>query len=131
MVNYQFLSAKGNELEINAFLTQYNFKLYSNLTYFLNDTANGDMIEQNEHRNMQGLNTNYKFATSWFGLKQLNKVGGGYRGDQIDVQLWHSPDRNRMNNFTYDFIDEQNLNVWFEQEFIFSPSVQNRLGITP
>ena len=44
-----------------------------------------------------------------------------YRGDQIDVQLWHSPNRIRMNNFTSDIVDEQNLNVWFQQEFVFSP----------
>jgi len=128
-VNYRFLSSSGNEFEVNAFFTQYNFKLFSNFTYFLDDTINGDMIEQNEHRTMQGINANYKFLTSWLGLKQINKIGGGYRGDLIDVQLWHSPDRNRMNVFTSDVIDEQNLNAWYQQDLIFSPAIRMVWGI--
>jgi outer membrane receptor protein involved in Fe transport len=129
IVNYKFLSSSGNEFEVNSFLTQYNFKLFSNFTYFLIDTVNGDMIEQNEHRTMQGLNVNYKFTTSWFGLRQINKVGGGYRGDLVDIQLWHSPNRNRMNIFTSDVIDEQNLNFWYQQEFVISPKVRIVWGI--
>lgn len=119
-VSYKFLSSAGNEFEVNSYFSQYNFKLYSNFTYLLMDTVNGDMIEQNEHRTIQGINASYKFATSWFGFLQLNKIGGGYRGDLIDIQLLHSPNRIRMNDFTNDFIDEQNLNSWFQQEFIFS-----------
>ena len=129
IVNYKFLSSNGNEFEVNSFFTQYNFKLFSNFTYFLIDTVNGDMIEQNEHRTMQGLNANYKFTSSWFGFRQLNKIGGGYRGDLIDVQLWHSPNRIRMNDFTNDEIDEQNLNVWFQQEFVFSPKIRMVWGV--
>jgi outer membrane receptor protein involved in Fe transport len=128
-IQYKVLSASGSEFEVNSFFTQYNFKLWSDFSYFLEDTVNGDMIEQNEHRSMQGVNVVGKFATSWFGLKQFNKIGGGYRGDLIDVQLWHSPNRIRMNNFTYDEIDEQNLNCWYQQEFIFSPKVRMVWGV--
>ncbi len=128
-VQYNFLSSNGSEFEIGAYLTQYNFKLFSNFTYFLRDSINGDMIEQNEHRSVQGLNAIYKSASSWFGLKQFNKIGAGYRGDLIDIQLWHSPDRVRMNNFTSDIIDEYNLNCWFQQEFIFSPKFRAVWGL--
>jgi len=128
-VNYNFLSSNGSMFEINSYFTQYNFKLYSDFTYFLNDSVNGDMIEQNEHRTIEGVNSTYKFTTSWFGMHQLNKVGGGFRGDQIDVQLWHSPNRVRMNNFTDDIVDEQNLNVWFQQEFVFSPLIRMVWGV--
>ena len=128
-VNYKLLSSRGNEFEINSYFTQYNFKLYSNFTYFLSDTVNGDMIEQNEHRSIQGLNATYKFASNWFGLKQINKIGGGYRGDVIDVQLWHSPNRDRKDVYTNDDIDEQNLNTWFQQEFVLNPKVRIVWGI--
>lgn len=129
IVDYKFLSTSGNEFEVNSFFTQYNFKLFSNFSYFLIDTVNGDMIEQNEHRTMQGLNANYKFSTTWFGFKQINKIGGGFRGDLIDIQLWHSPNRVRMNDFTNDEIDEQSLNCWIQQEFIFSPKVRMVWGV--
>ena len=128
-MEYKFLSSTGNEFEINSFFTQYNYKLYSNFTYFLLDSINGDMIEQNEHRSLQGLNANYKFSSSWLGFRQLNKIGGGYRGDIIDIQLWHSPNRIRMNNFTNDDIDEQNLNCWYQQEFVVSPKFRVVWGL--
>ncbi len=128
-VNYKFLSSSGSEFEVNSYFTQYNFKLYSNFTYFLLDTFNGDMIEQNEHRTIQGVNANYKFATSWFGFRQLNKIGGGYRGDLIDIQLWHAPNRVRMNDFTNDIVDEQNLNCWYQQEFVFSSKFRMVWGL--
>lgn len=128
-VHYKFLSHNGNEFDINSYYSQYNFKLFSNFTYFLVDTLNGDMIEQNEHRSIQGLNATCKFTTSWLGLKQINKLGGGYRGDLIDIQLWHSPNRERMNTFTNDKIDEQNLNAWFQQEFMFSSRLRIVWGI--
>jgi hypothetical protein len=121
IVTYQNRNKPGHEFEINTFFTQYNFDLFSDFTWFLQDTVNGDMVEQVEHRTMQGLNTKYKFATSWFGFRQSNKIGGGYRGDMINVQFWHSPNRIRLKNFTNDIVDEQNLNAWFQQEFVFSP----------
>ena len=129
IVNYKFLSSNGNEFEANSYFTKYNFKLYSNFTYFLVDPINGDMIEQNEHRTMQGVNLNYKFATDWFGLHQLNKFGGGYRGDLIDVQLWHSPNRVRLDNYTNDNVSEQNLNLWYQQEFVFNPKFRMVWGL--
>jgi outer membrane receptor protein involved in Fe transport len=121
-VVYKFLSPKGNELEVNTYYTNYNFKLYSNFTYLLNDPVNGDMIEQNEHRSLQGANLSYKIFSSISGFKQLTRLGGCYRSDLIDVQLWHSPERIRMESFTGDIIDEVNLNVWIQHEITFSPS---------
>jgi outer membrane receptor protein involved in Fe transport len=129
IVGYKFLASDGNEFEVNSFLTQYNFKLYSNFTYFLQDTLNGDMIEQNEHRTLQGINASYKFATTWFGMHQQNKIGGGYRGDNIAVQLWHSPNRIRMNVFTDDVVDQQNLNIWYQQELVVNPIIRVIWGL--
>lgn len=129
IIAYKFLTTGGNEFEVSSYFTRYHFKLFSNFTFFLIDTINGDMIEQNEHRNMQGINANYKFTTSWLGFKQINKIGGGYRGDLIDVQLWHSPNRVRMNNYTSDEVDEQNMNCWYQQEFIFSRGFRMVWGI--
>lgn len=126
---YKFLSANGNMLELNTYFTKYNFKLYSNFTYFLKDPVNGDMIEQNEHRTLQGANLNYKLSSSFLGFKQVTKTGGGYRGDLIDVQLWHSPERIRLENFTSDEIDEININFWIQHEIAFSPSFKIIAGL--
>jgi outer membrane receptor protein involved in Fe transport len=127
--DYKFLSGEGNELEVNTYYTMYNFKLFSNFTYFLNDPVNGDMIEQNEHRTLQGANLSYKIYSSLLGFKQLTRIGGGYRGDLIDVQLWHSPERKRLESFTNDEIDESNLNIWVQHELTFGPSFKIIAGL--
>ncbi len=128
-IAYNFLSNKGNELEVRSFFTNYNFKLFSDFTYFLIDSVNGDMIEQTEHRTVQGLNADYKFGSEFFGLKFFNKTGAGFRDDDIDVQLWHSPNRIRMNVFTNDIISENNLFAWLEQEVVLSSRTRIFWGI--
>ena len=44
-------------IKANAFYSKYNFDLYSNFTFFLEDPINGDQIHQKENRDIFGLNT--------------------------------------------------------------------------
>ena len=126
---YNFRSDSGNEFEIHSFLSNYNFKLFTNFTFYLVDQVNGDMIEQTEHRSIRGVNLTYKFTSELLGIKVSNKISSGFRGDDIAVQLWHSPARVRMNVFTNDVVDEQNFFTWAEQEYLFSPKVRMVWGI--
>ena len=126
---YIFHSDPGNEFEIHSFLSNYNFKLFTNFTFYLVDPVNGDMIEQIEHRSIKGINSIYKFTSELLGIKVSNKISCGFRSDDIAVQLWHSPARVRMNVFTNDVVDEQNFFTWAEQEYLFSPKVRMVWGI--
>ncbi len=49
-VDYHFMEGSEHDFQLQVFLTQYDFRLYSNFTFRLNDSINGDMIEQNDHR---------------------------------------------------------------------------------
>jgi len=126
---YKFRSPNGNELDIQTFLSHYNFKLFSNFTYFLTDSIKGDMIEQTEHRNIHGINAAYKFASQLGTIHIINRLGTGYRGDNIDPQLWHSPGRNRISRFTDDDLRENNFFIWGEQEYFVGPRMRMILGI--
>jgi len=56
-----FQQKKDNHtFSLQAYLTNYTFKLFSDFTYYLKDTVNGDMIEQNERRWLSGLNISYQ-----------------------------------------------------------------------
>ena len=44
-------------LKANAFYSNYQFELYSNFTFFLEDPINGDQIKQKENRDIYGMNT--------------------------------------------------------------------------
>lgn len=69
-LNVAFSKAVSNNtyFKANAFYSKYNFELFSNFTFFLEDPINGDQIQQREHRNLFGLQT--EFTTDGF----LNEV---------------------------------------------------------
>ncbi len=128
-LDYRFRSQTGNELEIHSYASNYNFKLYSDFTFFLDDSINGDMIEQAEHRDLQGLFAIYTFSSQVGNSRIINKVSGGYRGDNIAPELWHSPDRIRLSPLTSDRIRQHNFFIWGQQEFTLSPKVKIIWGL--
>nr|MBP6795068.1 TonB-dependent receptor plug domain-containing protein [Saprospiraceae bacterium] len=45
---------EGKFFSQNAYISRYNFNLFSNFTFFLNDPLNGDQIKQKERRTVSG-----------------------------------------------------------------------------
>ncbi len=128
-VDYHFMEGYEHDFQIQAFVTNYDFRLYSNFTFWLNDSLNGDMIEQNDHRQIMGLNARYSYYKSLGKVKAYTGVGGSYRGDHIDLSLWNSPDRVRMTPRTDHSVVETNMAFWLEEELIFSRLFRMQLGL--
>lgn len=114
---------------IQPYFTRYNFKLFSNFTFFLDDAANGDMIEQTDDRAILGLNTEYQFSRSIRSMQSTTTIGGGFRSDDITVTLWHSPDRQRLTQRVHSGIIERNLFLWAQEELIVNPKLRLQLGL--
>lgn len=67
-----------------VYYSRYNFNLYSNFTFFLNDPVNGDEINQKENRNIYGFNTT-AVKTWMMGNKDANtEFGAGFRLDDVN-----------------------------------------------
>ena len=78
----------------NVFYSNYNFKLYSNFTFFLEDPVNGDQIKQQEERNIFGFNSELNKNISWQNAELLLKTGAGFRTDNVnDIELSHTLNR--------------------------------------
>ncbi len=120
-IKYEQKDDKNNRLSIQAYLCDYDFKLFSNFTYFLNDSINGDMIEQLDKRFMHGLNAAYNTVKKTGKTVLKSDFGVGYRADNIELALWHSPDRIRNEVYSDASVKERNLFTWFGEEFVFSP----------
>ncbi len=114
---------------LQAYLTHYAFKLFSDFTYFLEDTVHGDMIEQNENRWLSGLNMTYDTHKKVKSVILLNTFGGGFRNDAIQSALWHSPNRIRMNPFSNVNIHQANLFVWAQSKIIFNIHWRLEVGL--
>ena len=99
----------GTRWETQAFYTKNIFSLYSNFTFFFNDSINGDEINQAESRNMLGFNS--RLVHKYFlGANTLTSTAGaGIRYDATDsTVLSHVEKRNFLEYLNLGRIRELN-----------------------
>ena len=128
-LDYHFMEGYAHDFQIQAYMSKYDFKLYSNFTFWLNDPEFGDMIEQTDQRSIYGINTSYSFYKPLGKVRSYTRVGSSYRGDRIDLSLWKSPDRNRMAPYTDHTVGEANMAIWLEEDLIFNNWIKLQLGL--
>jgi len=128
-VDYHFMEGYDHDFQIQAYVTKYDFKLYSNFTFWLNDPEYGDMIEQTDHRSIYGINTRYTFYKPLGKVRSYTRVGSSYRGDRIDLSLWKSPNRIRISPRMDHWVNETNMALWVEEDLVFSRIFKLQLGL--
>ncbi|MCB0666110.1 MAG: TonB-dependent receptor plug domain-containing protein [Saprospiraceae bacterium] len=122
---------KGSFLKTNAYYSHYDFNLFSNFTFFLNDPENGDQIHQQESRNIIGL-TSTLFKDAYWGSHYLSQqAGAGFRNDDIqDIRLSHTLNRKTTLDEIYDGdILETNFFAFYDASidmgyFTLSPGIR-------
>ena len=83
----------GANFKLDGFLSRSLFDLYSNFTMFLNDTEQGDGIQQHDSRYQEGVNAQYLHPFKWFGNPYLLTAGTNFHDNQINVGLFPSDQR--------------------------------------
>ena len=74
----------GATLENQLFFVNYDFELYSNFTFFLENPETGDQIRQKEKRSIYGYRTRYQNTKDWKNNILLKtEIGGDWRTDYI------------------------------------------------
>lgn len=68
----------------NVYYSAYNFELYSNFTFYLEDSINGDQIRQKENRQIFGVESQLNYFTPLGGSEMNLQVAVGLRNDRID-----------------------------------------------
>ena len=114
-------------LKANAFYSNYEFELYSNFTFFLNDPINGDQIKQKENRDIYGMNAELNQKTKLNDVDVLLQFGGGFRADATkDTELSHTLNRKTvLENIKLGDIDQSNLFSYLNSEFNFGKLMIN------
>lgn len=114
-------------LKANAFYSNYQFELYSNFTFFLEDPVNGDQIKQKENRNIYGMNAELNKKMKLNDVDVLLQFGGGFRADATkDTELSHTLNRRMvLKNLKLGDIDESNLFSYLNSEFNFGKLMIN------
>lgn len=102
--------SNGATISNNAWLSYYHFNLYSNFTFFLKDSVNGDQINQRENRLLGGTNSEYNQSFNWGKTNWQFKGGIGFRYDQVkDLALYHTVSRQRIGTFALGDVNESSL----------------------
>ncbi|MGV3589127.1 MAG: TonB-dependent receptor [Adhaeribacter sp.] len=74
----------GSYLKNQVYFVKYDFELYSNFTFFLNDPVNGDQIRQKEKRQIYGYQGTYQKEATFLDRPLRHEVGIGLRYDDIN-----------------------------------------------
>ena len=126
-MNHRAILGDHTTVTSNAFYSRYGFELYSNFTFFLDDSINGDQIKQFERRNLAGFESvvdhHFHLNKGTIGLKG----GLGMRYDDVnDVELSHTANRDSLiEPFALGDIDESNIYTFVGADFEFGDFLIN------
>ena len=119
---------EASEFETQVYTNNYRFKLYSNFTLFLEDSINGDEIEQSDNRTIRGFNSHYTIGHKLGSMFNKFTIGASYRADDIENQLWHAVKRKRLENRAHALIHQRSTGVYANEVFRFSDQLRLELG---
>lgn len=107
---------KAGLLENQLYVNKYDFSLFSNFTFYLNDPINGDQIHQQEGRWIYGYKSNYETSGLLFGKELKTEIGGGFRYDVIDdIALSYTLKRNFISDVKRGDIRQANLHGYWSE----------------
>ncbi|MGO4822305.1 MULTISPECIES: TonB-dependent receptor [unclassified Flavobacterium] len=106
-------------LKANVYYSKYDFELYSNFTFFLEDPIIGDQIRQKDDRSIYGLNAELNKKVKNNTLDALYQIGAGIRADATkDTELSHTVNRTTtLEKIKLGDIDETNAFTYLNAEF--------------
>ena len=115
------VTPRNHVIKNQFFYSNYNFELYSNFTFFLEDSLNGDQIRQKESRNLFGYNGSYSAQTNVGRSRWTTTVGAQYRQDVTGIgktptELSHTKNRSEtLNPIQFGNINEQNAGLYADE----------------
>ena len=84
MAEFTRVVDRSTFVKTNAYYSHYDFELYSNFTFFLEDPVNGDQIRQVEDRHTFGFTSELNKSFNTSGGESRVRGGIGLRYDNID-----------------------------------------------
>lgn len=127
ILSYDKMLDNQSFIKNTLYISQYEFELFSNFTFFLEDPVNGDQIRQYERRSMFGMQSEYNSTFDMGRTEVLLQAGIGFRKDLSDDNtLSHTV--NRLETLSYiqrGDINETNTFGYVNAEFDFGKFVLN------
>ncbi|UZR98706.1 TonB-dependent receptor [Chondrinema litorale] len=120
-INLNYIKNISNHAFVKntVFFSQYDFELYSNFTFFLDDPENGDQIKQKESRQLFGMKSEYNQSFKMGLVDALVQGGLGFRNDQSNGnELSHTLNRTTtLDSISLGDINETNMFTYINANF--------------
>lgn len=126
------LSAKveTKNLKTQIYGQYYDFNLFSNFTYFLDNPIRGDEFEQVDNRSVWGGNISYSDDLTLDDIDVVWTLGGSLRYDNIsEVGLHKTESRIRYQTIRDDEVDELALGAYADLKFYLSENLRITTGL--
>lgn len=118
---------RNTSIQNTIYFVNYDFELFSNFTYFLEDSINGDQIRQYENRNLYGGVSELLHEIQKGAVDITLKAAIGLRNDQVnEIGLSHTVNRTEeLEVIQSGIINESNVYSYLDLEFAFGDFLIN------
>lgn len=115
----KFTTGGANPFTLTGSVTDYRFRLYSNFTFYLEDSVNGDMIEQTDKRTITALRAESNQSYQVGNAIMRTTFGANLRTDDIAVGLYHDSVRTRIETKREGLVNQRQLGTYVQQEIAY------------
>jgi len=116
-------------MDNQVFYSRYDFSLYSNFTFFLNDSINGDQIRQVDQRNVLGYNSKLNIQSTFLNKQLSSTVGYGVRYDNALLQLNNTKKREFLDRKIYGKLNQVNTWIYADETLKINPKLSLNGGV--
>ncbi len=115
---------------LQAYAVDYDFTLYSNFTYFLENPNEGDEFEQQDGRRLYGAQITSSDTDANLPGEVALHWGAQVRFDDIDdLGLYASQERRRLATVRRDRVEELSAGAWVEAQWQIAQHLRATLGL--
>lgn len=115
---------------LNAYAVRSDLQLWSNFTYRLNRSVEGDQVEQSDGRHIYGVSASRERANTVAGLEGALTLGAAWRGDRVgDLGLYLTQARVRDTMVRQDQISQDMVSLHAQQFVQFNERWRGFAGL--
>ena len=124
---FEYDHGSGATTTASVYAVSYDFTLWGDFTYFVEDPVNGDEIKQTDERSYYGGRLTHSIPVS----TDLDlTIGAETRFDDIsEVGLFRTVDRMPIETVRRDSLEEFSAALWAQADYQFSPRLRGTIGL--
>ena len=122
-------SSDLGQSKANAYVIRSSLQLFNDFTYFLDDPVHGDQFSQIDRRTVYGFGASHAFDVRLAGIETQTRVGLQTRGDDIDVGLFKTVERQMLSTVREDRVQEGSIGLWADTTAHWTHWLRTTVGI--